>query len=132
MSSPPSPKCSTCARALSLDSEGNAIDAVVKNRGRCSEKGSAQVFVCISCNRLSARVYKITSQNKDLQTSFGAMGRDEKQQWVQTHADFHGGDLQKAITNTTSLSLSDEQVDSFLAKGKWLDEDDLDDKYKKA
>ena len=105
-------------------------DAVVKNRGRCSEKGAAEVFVCIFCNRLSARVYKMTAQNKDLQTTFGALVGEEKQQWMQRHADFHGADLKKAIANITSLSLSDEQVDNFLANGKWLDEIDLDDKYK--
>ena len=33
----PQPKCSTCARSLCLDSEGNVCDAVVKNKGRFNE-----------------------------------------------------------------------------------------------
>ena len=88
--SQPQPTCSTCARSLCLDSEGNVCDAVVKNRGRCNENGGPQVIVCICCNRLSARVYKITSQNKDLKIKFGAIGGEYKKQWMQQHADFHG------------------------------------------
>ena len=128
--SEPKHKCVSCTRDLAVDKDGNVQDAVQKNRGRCTEKGGAAVWVCLRCNRLSARVYKITAANKELSTSFGKLTREARQDFFLQNADLLGTDLRKAITNTVSVSYTDEQIDGFLANGKWLDEEDLDEKYK--
>ena len=103
---------------------------MLKNKTRLMEKGAAGVYVCVQCNRLSARVYKLTADNQDLSISFSTLTRDERADFFLKNADLMGKDLAKAITNTASLSYTDEQVDGFLASGKWLDEIDLDEKYK--
>ena len=122
--------CATCTRALKVDKDGKVLHAVLKNKTRLMEKGAAGVYVCVQCNRLSARVYKLTADNQDLSISFSTLTRDERADFFLKNADLMGKDLAKAITNTTSLSYTDEQVDGFLASGKWLDEIDLDEKYK--
>ena len=128
--SEPTYKCVSCTRELCADKDGNAKDAVLKNKGRMSDKGGAAVWVCVKCNRLSARVYKITAASMELSTSCGALTREERQDFFLENAALMGKDLVKAITNTVSLSYTDEQIDGFLANGKWLDEEDLDEKYK--
>ena len=122
--------CATCTRALKVDKDGKVLHAVLKNKTRLMEKGGTRVYVCVQCNRLSARVYKLTADNQDLSISFSTLTRDERADFFLKNADLMGKDLAKAITNTASLSYTDEQVDGFLASGKWLDEIDLDEKYK--
>ena len=58
------------------------------------------------------------------------MTGEEKKVWYRSHADFVGLDLGGALTSLVKINMQEEEQEGFHTAGEWLDEEDLNKKYK--
>ena len=124
------PLCIQCDAEIVFDDKGLPTNAVCKNSTRVSQKGAPPKFSCFNCNRLCGRIYHFQAKDASLKGCFCGMSGEEKKIWCRTHADFVGVDLGGALTSLVAIKMSEEEQEDFVATGEWIDEEDLNQKYK--
>lgn len=85
---------------------------------------------CIGCHRLRGRIVT-ASKRKGLQGQWGDMGKSDRANFMKVGKDLYGDELAIALNEHISQTRMTRCLTEFSQSGKYLDEEDMTDKYQK-
>ena len=127
-----------CSCQVELDQAGAPSNGILRNASRmnarvCGKKSGAPItptYCCHDCNRLSGRIYRLQQKDPSLVAQIEKLTKEDKKMFYEESRSLMGDQLVAKIRATVGEVTESSNTGSFAGKGVWLDEEDLDDKYK--
>ena len=113
--------CSTCRK---LVSETNAV-VVARAVGKTSNS-----LRCKACHNLKSRINRLLSHYGSLAEDWTKVTENERKEFYQKYKELAGSDLLTRLQETVTESKRTNSAVSFEGTGDFLDEIDLEEKYK--
>lgn len=110
--------CTLCAQP--------ATEYVVQKKPQGGKPG---VYKCVPCNRLNTRT-SVMLDKLNMKEQWCALPKDKKVSFFQAAHAYAGEQLKAEITQTVERFFRQSQSTAFEGNGVWVDEDDLNDRFK--
>ena len=120
------PTVTCCSCNLAVEQK----DATLMNKNLALCGGSVESWRCKKCNALKGRLRTINQGDKEFAQSFRTYSAEAQAKWMVDNHNAIGAQLQANVRKSITEQKLTNRERSFKAVGGWLDEKELDTKYK--